>query len=335
MKWMPSARCTIGRLMAVCSPHLLSFDGLVARTAVSRRRYRRLTAALALLVVAAAASAGCAARSRTVVTDAQTAVRVKTVLLNDAELGTLPIDVQARQGVVTLEGIVRSTAEIDRALALARGVTGVARVESALAVGSPDPLVARGEPALAALAPRPDDGPLSLIGAGASVRVTHPAGDALAGGFDIGPIVRLRPRDGLGPTIAFNWMDAEIGTDPSGYPALATVRLRPVMAGLEYGIVRGRLAAGASIVAGYAFNSLDVDATRAGTGRAVAVGNSFVWRPGVSLWYDVSPRIGINLFGGYLFTRPEATFASDTSVVTHRLRANTVVVSAGVAYWIF
>ncbi len=294
-----------------------------------------MTAALVLVVVAAVGFAGCATRSRTLVTDAQTAVRVKTVLVNDPELGTLPIDVRARQGVVTLEGIVRSTAEIDRALALARGVAGVARVESALAVGSPDPLVARGEPALAALAPRPDDGPLSLIGAGASVRVTHPAGDALAGGFDIGPIVRLRPRDGLGPTIAFNWMDAEIGTDPSGYPALATVRLRPVMAGLEYGIVRGRLAAGASIVAGYAFNSLDVDATRAGTGRAVAVGNSFVWRPGVSLWYDVSPRIGINLFGGYLFTRPEATFASDTSVVTHRLRANAVVVSAGVAYWIF
>ena len=335
MKWLPGARCTIGRLTTLSSPHLLSFAAWAARTAVWRRRHRRVTAALALVVVAAVGFAGCATRSRTLVTDAQTAVRVKTVLVNDPELGTLPIDVRARRGVVTLEGIVRSAAEIDRALALARGVEGVARVESALAVGDPDPLVARGEPALPALAPRPDDGPLRLIGAGASVRITQPAGDALAGGFDIGPIVRLRPRDGLGPTIAFNWMDAEIGTGPTGHAALAAVRLRPVMAGLEYGIVRGRLAAGASIVAGYAFNSLDIDAALAGPGRAVAVGNSFVWRPGVSLWYDVAPRIGINLFGGYLFTRPEATFASDTSVVRHRMRANAVVVSAGVAYWIF
>ena len=58
------------------------------------------------------------------------------------------------------------------------------------------------------------------------------------------------------------------------------------------GGVRGRVSAGASIVAGYAFNSLDIDTTRAGPDRAIAVGNSFAWRPGLSVWYDIAPRLG-------------------------------------------
>lgn len=308
---------------------------LPARPSSRLRRFRRAITALILLLVAASASAGCAARSRTAVENAQTAVRVKTALVNDVELGTLPIDVQAAGGVVTLEGTVLTAAQIDRALAVALRVQGVARVESVLVVGDPDPPVARATPPLPALAPRPREGPLRLIGAGASVRLNNPAGDALAQKLDIGPILRLRSGNGLAPTIAFNWTNAEIEASPIGLPALASVRIRPVMAGVQYGFTRGRLGAGASIVAGYAFNNLDIDKSVAGSGRAVDVDNSFVWRPGVTLWYDVTQRIGINVFGGYLFTRPEVTFVSDTEVVTHRLRANAVVVSVGMAYWIF
>ena len=288
-----------------------------------------------LVGVAAAASAGCAARSRTAVENAQTAVRVKTAIVNDVELGTLPIDVQAVGGVVTLEGVVSTREQIDRALDVARGVQGVVRVQSALVIGDPDPPVPRPVPPLPALAPRPREGPLRLIGAGASVRLNNPAGDALANKLDIGPILRLPTGNGLAPTIAFNWTNAAIETSPTGQPALARVRIRPVMAGVQYGFARARLSAGASLVAGYAFNNLDIDETAAGRGRAVDVGNSFVWRPGASVWYDVTPRIGINLFGGYLFTRPTVTYVSDTAVETHRLRANSVVISVGLAYWIF
>lgn len=302
---------------------------------IGRLRFHRLTAALALVGIAAAVSAGCAARSRTAIENAQTAVRVKTALVNDVEVGTLPIDVEAAGGVITLEGIVRTPAQIDRAIMVARGVDGVARVESALVIGDPDPPVARPIPPLPALAPRPREGPLRLIGAGASVRLNNPAGDALARELDVGPILRLRTGNGLGPTIAFNWTNSEMGTSPTGLPALARVRIRPVMAGVQYGFTRGRLGLGASVVAGYAFNNLDIDETVVGAGRAVDVDNSFVWRPGATLWYDVTPRIGINLFGGYLFTRPQVTFVSDTSVERHRMRANSAVISVGMAYWIF
>ena len=300
----------------------------------------RRAAVLALALAAAAAVAGCAARAGppaggNPVADAQMAVRVKTALVNDLELGTLPIDVQASGGVVTLHGTVAEEAQIERALAVARGVAGVSRAVSALEVGEPEPTVERGEPNLPALAPRPEEGPLRLIGAGISVRRTNPSGDGLAQALSVGPLLRLRPRNGLGPTIAFNWTDTEIETSPAGHPGLAAVQLRPVMAGAEYGFVRGRLSAGLSLVTGYSFNSLGVDTSVAGAGRAVAVSNSWVWRPGASLWYDVTPRFGINLFGGYLFVRPKVTFASDTAIETHRLRGNAVVLSVGAAYWIF
>ena len=65
------------------------------------------------------------------------------------------------------------------------------------------------------------------------------------------------------------------------------------------------------------------------------MGNSFVWRSGAAVWVDVTRRVGINVFGGYLFTKPELTFASDAAIVTERVNANSAVASVGVAYWIF
>lgn len=322
----------------------------------ARRRAGRTLLSIALatsLSVAVVAATGCSARSApgapAAVADAQTAVRVKTALVNHESLGTLPIDVQVRSGVVTLDGTVRSADEEESARKLALGVAGVARVESRLQIGDPDlppaagvssaapqrMLPEGGTSRLPALAPRPEEGPLRLVGLGASVRVTRPSEATLGGALAVGPLLRLRPRNGMGPAIAFNWTNTEIETGPTGRPGLAAIQLRPVMAGVEYGVVRGRLAVGASAVGGYSFNRLGVDTARAGPGRAIAVGNGFVWRPGAVLWADVTPRIGVNVFGGYLFARPKVTFASDASIATERVNAGSVVVSVGVAYWIF
>lgn len=321
---------------------LMKLDGFAARTG------GRLIAAALLILVGTGCSTRSARMVSTAVADAQMAVRVKTALVNDAVLGTLRIDVQAEAGVVTLHGAVNAAGEVDLALALVRGVAGVTRVESALTVGAPDAGPDAGRPRrdpdvptvsprsrLPALAPRPEAGPLRLVGLGASVRVTRPSETTLERTLVVGPLLRMRPRNGLGPTVAFNWTNTEIEAGPGGQPGLATIKLRPVMAGVELGTVRGRFWAGASVVGGYSFNRLSVDTTRAGPGRAIAVGNSFVWRPGAAVWLDVTRRIGINVFGGYLFTNPAVTFASDASIATERMSANSAVVSVGVAYWIF
>jgi hyperosmotically inducible protein len=51
--------------------------------------------------------------------------RVKTTLLNDTQVNATKIDVSSSNGVVTLSGTVKSKAEADRAVQLARQVSGV------------------------------------------------------------------------------------------------------------------------------------------------------------------------------------------------------------------
>ena len=92
----------------------------------------RATVCLVMLALAA----GC----RTVVdplaiSDAQTAARVKTALVNDPELGTRTIEVRVVLGVARLSGRVLTQAEADRAIGIARSVAGVVDVQATLQIG--------------------------------------------------------------------------------------------------------------------------------------------------------------------------------------------------------
>ena len=58
---------------------------------------------------------------------------MKTALLNDPEISSR-IDVDTASGVVTLSGAVKTPAERDKAVAIARKITGVADVKSTLQV---------------------------------------------------------------------------------------------------------------------------------------------------------------------------------------------------------
>ena len=66
--------------------------------------------------------------------DADITVRVKTVFLADAVDDVAKIDVETSRGVVTLSGRVKTPAERDQAMALARKTEGVTEVKDALQV---------------------------------------------------------------------------------------------------------------------------------------------------------------------------------------------------------
>jgi hyperosmotically inducible protein len=68
--------------------------------------------------------------------DARITAQVKTVLLNDTEVDATKIDVRTSDGVVTMTGDVRSRAEEDRIVQLARQVTGVKDVRAKVEVRS-------------------------------------------------------------------------------------------------------------------------------------------------------------------------------------------------------
>jgi osmotically-inducible protein OsmY len=74
-----------------------------------------------------------APQSRPATDDLSITTRVKTALLNDPEI-VGKIDVETASGVVTLSGVVKSPAERDKAVALARKVSGVTDVKASLQV---------------------------------------------------------------------------------------------------------------------------------------------------------------------------------------------------------
>jgi len=66
--------------------------------------------------------------------DTTITTRVKTSMLNDPSVGGMRIDVDTFKGVVTLSGRVKSQAEKEQAIALARKIDGVVSVKDALQV---------------------------------------------------------------------------------------------------------------------------------------------------------------------------------------------------------
>ena len=92
---------------------------------------------MALLLVAPILAAACGKTVGETIDDATITARVKTALLNEPELGTsgvFKIDVDTFKGVVTLSGRVKTEAEKQQAIALARKTDGVTNVKDALQV---------------------------------------------------------------------------------------------------------------------------------------------------------------------------------------------------------
>ena len=89
---------------------------------------------LAVILAAPLATIGCGKTIGETIDDTTITTRVKTSMLNDPAVGGMKIDVDTYKGVVTLSGRVKSQAEHDQALALARQVDGVTEVKDALQV---------------------------------------------------------------------------------------------------------------------------------------------------------------------------------------------------------
>jgi osmotically-inducible protein OsmY len=98
----------------------------------------RLLPLVLVLSLSAACASGGSSRSASMsmpTDDASITAQVKTVLLNDPQVNATKIDVSSQNGVVTMSGTVRSKADEDRAVQLARQVRGVKDVKSSLNVG--------------------------------------------------------------------------------------------------------------------------------------------------------------------------------------------------------
>jgi hypothetical protein len=274
------------------------------------------------------------------VEDAQVGVRVKTALVNDPQLGPRVIEVRVSRGLVILSGQVNSAEEATRAIDLARAVPGVTDVRSQLVVRE-----------LSAIEPFALDPPLErparvddeitsasrrrLLAIGASVNTRQSSDDSLTAGMTLGPLFRLGSGRGLGLTVGLSWFKADLALDSSPGP-LGRITVRPVMGGASYTFTdQHRWSLGASLVGGMAFNSFTLKETTARDVLALEVDNSLAIRPGVSLWVDLNSRVALNVFTGYVITRPRMTFLEDGQFARRTVRADTAVVNLGMAYKVF
>jgi osmotically-inducible protein OsmY len=89
---------------------------------------------LLAIVLLAPLAAACGKTVGETIDDTTITTRVKTAMLNDPTVGGLRIDVDTFKGVVTLSGRVKSQAEKDQALAIARRTDGVVEVKDALQI---------------------------------------------------------------------------------------------------------------------------------------------------------------------------------------------------------
>jgi hyperosmotically inducible protein len=85
-------------------------------------------------LIAAPLVTGCGKTVGETIDDTTITTRVKTAMLNDPDVGGLRIDVDTFKGAVTLSGRVKSQAERDQAISLARGISGVTEVKDNLQV---------------------------------------------------------------------------------------------------------------------------------------------------------------------------------------------------------
>jgi osmotically-inducible protein OsmY len=85
-------------------------------------------------LIAAPLATGCGKTVGETIDDTTITTRVKTAMLNDPAVGGLRIDVDTFKGAVTLSGRVKSEAEKQQAISLARGINGVTEVKDALQV---------------------------------------------------------------------------------------------------------------------------------------------------------------------------------------------------------
>lgn len=102
------------------------------------RTIKTLSYMSSVLALATTLTVGCGGKTiRPATDDGGISTRVRTALLNDPQVAAGNINVTASNGVVTLSGQVRTAAERDRAVALARQTSGVSDVRSELSVTQP------------------------------------------------------------------------------------------------------------------------------------------------------------------------------------------------------
>lgn len=181
------------------------------------------------------------------------------------------------------------------------------------------------------------------VGAGVLLRAN--TSDQAAGNVTPIPVVRVgRGGDGWGVRFGLNWFatDVERGLD-GRTQAFGRLQVRPIMLGYGYGRRYGRARVSFNLKAGYAFSSFRLQpgfadtysAALGTTGVRVDASNTFVIKPDVVAWIDISRSVGLNIGAGYIVARPHVALNSAAGSERRRMHADVFMLQVGAVYSVF
>jgi len=141
------------------------------------------------------------------------------------------------------------------------------------------------------------------------------------------------PSAGWGPAIGFGWVDTRVR---SGEVTIGRLRARPLMGGVGYTWLHGRLATKASVTAGVIFNHMSLDKAlveQLPEPVSLDVRHSFAARGGVTLEYSIVRKLAVKGTVKYLATRPTVVLKTAEGDITDRWNASNVTFAAGVVFY--
>jgi len=151
-------------------------------------------------------------------------------------------------------------------------------------------------------------------------------------------------KPGWGFHWGLNWYAVKIQRPVGGTAIeLGELHVRPIMGGYGYNWTIRRYSITADVLGGYAAGAIALDAPAVDayrralgvSGATASASNTFVMKPEIGVWYDVSKRIGINVNAGYMIARPDVTVATAAGAEFRTARADQFVLKTGMVYSIF
>jgi hypothetical protein len=153
-----------------------------------------------------------------------------------------------------------------------------------------------------------------------------------------------KAKPGWGFHWGLNWYAVKLERPIDGsVTELGELHVRPIMAGYGYTKVIRRYSITADVLGGYAFGAMTIsDPATAAYRRTLGVPsveanatNTFVIKPEMGVWYDVTKKVYLNINAGYMMARPDVSIVSTAGSDIRKARADQFVLKVGVVYSIF
>jgi hypothetical protein len=181
---------------------------------------------------------------------------------------------------------------------------------------------------------------------GANITSRMASDESSIGNTHIGLQWRIGHSDtGWGWKYGLNWFTTRLDKPIGGRTVeLGELHVRPIMGGYGYTHTIRHTAIAMNLLGGYAFGGFRLDDGAKALYRAyygpqrdveTHAGNTFVLKPEVSVWRDLSKKVGLHASVGYMFARPDVTVESAAGIERHHVRADVLQLTIGAVYSIF